>query len=248
MKRILFTLCVLFAVSCANNQSSESLQSEQSNVYTINSSLPVTKQCDMEWILRYEDKHIKTLRERAKTEPSDCDVMFFGSSSIRLWKSLKEDFAPLTVVNRGYGGATLRDLHYNYNTVMALYKPKAFVFYCDNDLRTKPEVNTTVGELFDLVRLLFKRIEADYPGVPIYFLAMKHCQRREAIRDRQATYNALMREYADISDQVIYVDTCTPLLTDVGQIDTSKFTDDKLHLNAKGYAEWVKILRPMLIK
>ena len=155
MKGILFILSVLFAVSCANNQTTEAQPAEQSSVYTINSSLPVTKQCDMEWILRYEDKHIKTLRERAVSEPSDCDVMFFGSSSIRLWKSLKEDFAPLTVVNRGYGGATLRDLHYNYNTVMAHYKPKAFVFYCDNDLRTKPEIDITVGELFDLVRLLF---------------------------------------------------------------------------------------------
>lgn len=246
MKKILFTLCILFAVSCANNKVADNQPVEQSNIYTIDSSLPVTKQCDMEWILRYEDKYIKQLRERAATEPSQCDVMFFGSSSIRLWKSLKEDFAPLTVVNRGYGGATLRDLHYNYNTVMAHYKPKAFVFYCDNDLRTKLEVNISVGELFDLVRLLFKRIEADYPGVPIYFLAVKHSQRREAIRDRQANYNAIMREYAEISDQVIYVDTCTPLLTTDGQIDTSLFLKDNIHLNSEGYKRWVKILKPLL--
>ena len=248
MKKILFILCALFAVSCANNQSNQSQTAEQSNIFTIDSSLPVTKQCDMEWILRYEDKYIKALHERAAVEPSECDVLFFGSSSIRRWKSLKEDFAPLTVVNRGYGGATLRDLHYYYDTVMAHYKPKAFVFYCDNDLKPNSKTNITVGELFDLIRLLFNRIEADYPGVPIYFLAMKHCQHREAIRDRQAVYNSLMREYAEISDQVIYVDTCTPLLTEDGKIDASKFVDDKIHLNEKGYADWVKILRPMLIK
>ena len=57
-----------------------------------------------------------------------------------------------------------------------------------------------------------------------------------------------MREYAEVSDQVVYVDTCTPLLTADGEIDASKFVDDKIHLNAKGYAEWVKILKPMLIK
>ncbi len=243
--KILFALFVLLLCSgCV----SEENKTTPATTFEIKESLPVQRSCDMAWILRYEDKDIKALRERAETEPSECDVMFFGSSSIRLWKSLKEDFAPLTVVNRGYGGATLRDLLYNYSTVMAHYKPKAFVFYCDNDLRTKPEVNITVGELFDLVRVLFKRIEVDYPGVPVYFLAMKHNQRREAIRDRQVTYNSLMREYAEISDQVIYVDTCTPLLTENGEIDASKFLNDKLHLNAKGYAEWVKILRPMLIK
>lgn len=244
MRNLFILLLALAAFSCAPKQA----EPVQSDKYTVEGSIHFSKQCDVKWLTRYEDKYIKALHERAAIEPSECDVMFFGSSSIRLWKSLKEDFAPLTVVNRGYGGATLRDLHYNYETVMAHYKPKAFVFYCDNDLKPNSKTNITVGELFDLVRLLFKRIEADYPGVPIYFLAMKHCQRREAIRDRQATYNALMREYADISDQVIYVDTCTPLLTDAGQIDASKFTDDKLHLNAKGYAEWVKILRPMLIK
>lgn len=244
MRNLFILLLALAAFSCAPKQA----EPVQPDKYTVEGSIHFSKQCDVKWLTRYEDKYIKALHERAAIEPSECDVMFFGSSSIRLWKSLKEDFAPLTVVNRGYGGATLRDLHYNYETVMAHYKPKAFVFYCDNDLKPNSKTNITVGELFDLVRLLFKRIEADYPDVPIYFLAMKHCQRRETIRDRQATYNTLMREFAEISDQVIYVDTCTPLLTEDGQIDASKFVDDKIHLNEKGYAEWVKILRPMLIK
>lgn len=240
MKLIIFA--TVFFASCISKTTEQNIDDK----YEISGTIEVKKSCDKEWILRYEDSDIKALKERAEVESAQCDVLFFGSSSIRLWKSLKEDFAPLTVVNRGYGGATLRDLHYNYNTVMAHYKPKAFVFYCDNDLRTKPEVNISVGELFDLVRLLFKRIEADYPGVPIYFLAVKHSQRREAIRDRQANYNAIMREYAEICDQVIYVDTCTPLLTTDGQIDTSLFLKDNIHLNSEGYKRWVKILKPLL--
>ena len=131
---------------------------------------------------------------------------------------------------------------------MAHYRPKAFVFYCDNDLRTKPEIDIPVGELFDLVRMLFNRLDKDYPGVPVYFLAMKHCKRREAIRDRQAMYNALIREYAATHNQVIFVDTCTPLLTEDGEIDTTLFLDDNIHLNAAGYARWTELLRPLLIK
>ena len=242
MKIRLIIFVTIFLASCIL-KSTEQVADDK---YEISGTIEVKKSCDKEWILRYEDNDIKALKERAEVESAQCDVLFFGSSSIRLWKSLKEDFAPLTVVNRGYGGATLRDLHYNYNTVMAHYKPKAFVFYRDNDLRTKPEVNISVGELFDLVRLLFKRIEADYPGVPIYFLAVKHSQRREAIRDRQANYNALMREYAEICDQVIYVDTCTPLLTADGQIDTSLFLKDNIHLNSEGYKRWVAVIKPLL--
>ena len=245
MKQLLILFASIFTLSCAS-KSSENVPSDK---YTVEGTIAVSKECDLKWITRYEEKDIQALRDRAAVEPAECDVMFFGSSSIRMWKSLKEDFAPLTVVNRGYGGATLRDLHYNYKTVMAHYKPKAFVFYCDNDLRTKPKVDIPVGELFDLVRLLFNRLEQDYPGVPVYFLAMKHNERREAIRDRQVVYNSLIKEYAErSSNQVIYVDTCTPLLTEDGKIDATKFLDDKLHLNEKGYAEWVKVLKPMLIK
>ena len=78
--------------------------------YKITSTLPVEYADDMEWILRYDRSDVEELRERAKTEDKECDVLFFGSSSIRLWKSLAEDMAPLKVVNRGYGGAMMRDL------------------------------------------------------------------------------------------------------------------------------------------
>ena len=244
MRTLTLLILVLMFVGCKPKQSS----AENPETFTIDGTISVRKECDMKWIQRYEDNDIKAIKERAETEPAECDVMFFGSSSIRMWSTLKEDFAPLTVVNRGYGGATLRDLHYNYPTVMAHYRPKAFVFYCDNDLRTKPEIDIPVGELFDLVRMLFDRLDKDYPGVPVYFLAMKHCKRREAIRDRQANYNALVKEYAANSNQVIFVDTCSPLLTEDGQIDTTLFLKDNLHLNAAGYARWKELIRPLLIK
>ena len=245
MKNLFFLLLALLLSSCAPKATEQT----QSDKYTVEGTISVSRECDIEWLTRYEAKDIKALRDRAAVEPAECDVMFFGSSSIRRWKSLHEDMAPLTVVNRGYGGATLRDLHYNYHTVMAHYKPKAFVFYCDNDLRTKPEVDIPVGELFDLVRMLFNRLEQDYPGVPVYFLAMKHCERREAIRDRQAMYNALVKEYSErSSNQVIFVDTCSALLTESGEIDTTMFVKDKLHLNADGYKRWTTLLRPLLIK
>lgn len=221
---------------------------EQSQTYTINETLCVHQQCDMEWILRYDQSDVAAIKERATTEASECDVLFFGSSSIRMWSNLHEDFAPLRVVNRGYGGATLRDMHYNYPTVMAHYNPKAFVFYCDNDLRTDPKVNITVGELFDLYRQLFDRIAKDYPGKPVYVLAMKHCKHREAIRDRQAMFNNLLKEYASISEQVTFVDTAAPMLTEDGQINTALFLDDNLHLNADGYKRWTALLKPMLLQ
>ena len=99
------------------------------DVFHIDASLPVDYVEEMDWVLRYDQNDVEELRQRALTDEKECDVLFFGSSSIRLWKSLQEDMAPLKVVNRGYGGAQLRDIHYNYETVLADYRPRAFVFY-----------------------------------------------------------------------------------------------------------------------
>lgn len=242
MQAKLIILAVILFASCASKPAEQGAEDK----YEISGTIEVKKSCDKEWILRYEERDIKALRDRADVEKSECDVLFFGSSSIRLWKSLKEDFAPYTVVNRGYGGATLRDLHYNYSTVMAHYTPRAFVIYCDNDLRTKAEIDIPVGELFDLYRMLFDRLERDYPNTPVVFLSVKHSKRREAIRDRQAVFNSLMKEYAQNSDQVTFVDTTTPLLTADGGIDTSLFLEDNIHLNSEGYKRWVTVVKPVL--
>ncbi|MDC6479216.1 hypothetical protein PQZ08_05095 [Flavobacteriaceae bacterium] len=37
-------------------------------------------------------------------------ILFIGSSSIRLWKTLIEDMKPYSVIQRGYGGAHFRDM------------------------------------------------------------------------------------------------------------------------------------------
>ena len=38
------------------------------------------------------------------------DILFIGSSSIRLWDNINEDMYPYSSVKRGYGGANFYDL------------------------------------------------------------------------------------------------------------------------------------------
>ena len=125
MKKLLILLCI-FCASCAVKNS---ITTTQGDKIKIEGTIKVLHMCDSEWIHRYDEKDLVKLNERARTEDKECDVMFFGSSSIRRWKSLQQDMAPLKVVNRGYGGATLRDLHHNYDIVMADYRPKCTQAY-----------------------------------------------------------------------------------------------------------------------
>lgn len=249
MKREVFVVAVaaMLLVSGCYAQVGSVERRDGGVVYHIDSTLPVDYVEDMEWVLRYDNNDVEELRQRALTEDKECDVLFFGSSSIRLWRSLQEDMAPLKVVNRGYGGAQLRDIHYNYETVLADYRPRAFVFYCDNDLGGFGR-DLYPTQLFDLYRLLVERLKGDYSDCPIYILSIKFNENRAHKREEHRLFNALMADYAEYTDGVTFVDVNTPLLNEDGSVNNGYFEQDLLHVNRKGYAVWTSVLKPMLIE
>ena len=254
MKRILiFVVLTLACAACSPKRSAVEPKGvgvvEQrvgGDVYRITSSLPVEYAEDMEWVLRYDDNDVEELRRRAAVEDKECDVLFFGSSSIRLWSTLQEDMAPLKVVNRGYGGAMLRDMHYNYKTVLDDYRPRAFVFYCDNDLGGFGR-DLQPTQLFDLYRLLVERLKVDYPDTPIYILSIKFNENRAHKREEHRLFNAIMADYAKCEAAVTFVNVNTPLLNSDGSVNNDYFEEDLLHVNREGYRVWTSVLKPMLL-
>lgn len=220
---------------------------DSTSAFLAEGSIPVTKESDMNWITRYSDQ-IKALEEKAAADSvSEVDVVFFGSSSIRLWKGLEEMMSPLKVVNRGYGGATLRDIHYNYSSIMAHYFPRAFVVFCDNDIAGNNN-DLTTGEVLDHYRLLFQRLEQDYPDTPVFFLSWKYSDLRAGLRDKQRIVNHLIAEYASLSPQVTFVDVNSLLLDENGEVNPALFENDNLHINREGYLLWTSVLKPQLLE
>ena len=79
-----------------------------------------------------------------QSPPPTGGIVFAGSSSIRLWTSVKDDFASLPVLNRGFGGSQIREVTAFADRIVIPYRPRLIVFYCgSNDVmagRTVPEV------------------------------------------------------------------------------------------------------------
>ena len=245
-------LCALMLASCADKpckSSSENPVVVQDSINVkIEGSLPVCGTWDSKWIHRYAED-VNALADKAdKDERTDPDVVFFGSSSIRLWKDLEEMMAPLSVVNRGYGGATVRDILVNYDKIMSKYSPKAFVVFCDNDICGNKGLDLSVSGVLDHYRLLFNRLDQDYPGVPVYFLAWKYSELRASLRETQKLVNDVMKDYADHSDQVTFVDVNSVLLLPDGSVNGSLFESDNLHINRQGYLLWTSVLKPYLME
>ncbi|MCD8176061.1 MAG: GDSL-type esterase/lipase family protein [Tannerellaceae bacterium] len=215
--------------------------------YIIDHPLHVHIEVDKDWVQRHEADIENFRRQDSEVTDFHCDVLFFGSSSIRLWKTLEEDMSPLRVLNRGYGGSTVRDILYNYRDIFSDYKPSQIVFYCDNDINGGRH-DVTIGELYDLYRILFDRLNHDYPGVPVYFLSDKHSRSRANLRETQQIVNNLIRTYAETSKQLVYIDVTTPLLQPDREINDSLYLDDKLHITREAYQLWTNIIKPYLLE
>lgn len=250
--RFLSLLLIVAAVSCTNVREKCTSAygysvSEDTVSVCINGNIHVSGEWDADWLHRYS-ADVDELAEKAAADPrEEIDVVFFGSSSIRLWKGLEEMMAPLSVVNRGYGGATVRDILVNYEKLMAQYRPKAFVVFCDNDICGNDN-DLSVSGVLDHYRLLFNRLGNDYPGVPVFFLSWKYSGLRAFMRDTQKLVNDVMADYAAESPQVTFVDVNSTILLPDGDVNPALFESDNLHINRDGYLLWTSVLKPHLME
>ena len=56
-------------------------------------------------------------------------VLFVGSSSIRLWRTLADDMSPLTIIQHGFGGATINDVVHFFVRLSNALNPRAVVIF-----------------------------------------------------------------------------------------------------------------------
>lgn len=170
-------------------------------------------------------------------------LLFYGSSSIRLWGTLATDFAGVPVVNRGFGGATLAECVMRLEQLVLHVAPRGIVFYGgDNDLDqgASPE---QIDELFqDFAEWVDDRLGL----VPLLFLAIKVSPSRAWNRLNIVRANALVRATVERWPNARYVDVCTPMLDQGGWPRREFFCDDWLHLSPAGYKLWTGEVRASL--
>ena len=212
----------------------------------IKSVIPFEQRDETSWITRYQKDITNYQKENKRLKDLSCDVLFLGSSSINLWDTIYEDFAPLKLIRRSYGGATLRDMIYNYNTIAKGYTPKSIVLYVENDLGNHKEGVNAV-KCFDLFRIFIDKLKKDYPNTPLIVVSLKPSQHKADQLKDQLLVNALLEENATAQGYT-YVDITKVMYDEAGNLRTDIFKEDNLHMNAEGYKLWTAILKPLLIK
>jgi len=186
------------------------------------------------------DAAIAAFAEADKTAmPPKCATLFVGASSIRFWRSLKEDFPDRTVINRGFGGSTVWEVDHYFDSVVAPYHPKEIVFYAgENDLwidkRTPDDI---YADFVQFMRLKEKALGS----TPVWFISAKPSKQRFEQFGMQATLNAKVKALADTRDDLAYIDIVAAMLKPDGK-PKDIFVEDNLHMTPAGYALWTPIV------
>ena len=181
--------------------------------------------------------------EDATHPPPPHPVVFTGSSSVRMWTTLAADFPGTPVLNRGFGGSQVRDATWYADNVAIRYSPRRIVLYAgDNDI----DAGRSPEQVRDDFRAFVARVRRDLPDVPIAYLSIKPSPARVDQLPAQQRANALVKAEVERMAGVDFIDVATPMLDAQGRPRAGLFGDDRLHMNAGGYALWRGIVAPYL--
>jgi lysophospholipase L1-like esterase len=167
-------------------------------------------------------------------------VVFYGSSSVRLWETLAHDFGHSDIVNAGFGGSSLEACAHFFERLIVPLQPRSLVVYAgDNDLGDGGASDIDVYRSYlELVR----KLDWHLPTCRLTFLSIKPSPSRWGLRDRIRRVNDMIATHIATRPNSRFVDIFTPMLDWNGLPARQYFVDDLLHLSPKGYQLWTQVL------
>jgi len=170
-------------------------------------------------------------------------VLFYGSSSMRLWSTLAEDFPGVTLVNRGFGGSTLAECAAEMERLVFPVQPRAVVLYAgENDL----DQGATPEQVEDSFRDFAERLDDRLGLVPLVFISIKPSPSRAWALPQIRRTNELVRAALADWPNAHFVDVFPLMLDGAGKARHEYFTEDWLHLSRAGYLLWAAPVRACL--
>jgi lysophospholipase L1-like esterase len=180
--------------------------------------------------------------------PAANSILFVGSSSFNYWKDISNYFPGYPIINRGFGGSSLTDIiHFNQETILK-YKPKQIYIYCgENDIAASDTITPQI--VLERFKTLYTIIRNHLGNeIPIMYVSIKPSVARWSMEDKFVTANSLIRNFINKQKQTQFLDVHAAMLDSNGEVFKDIFIADKLHMNAKGYAIWQKIIAPTLVQ
>lgn len=179
--------------------------------------------------------------------PAQGGVVFLGSSNIRMWTTMADDFAELNPLNRGLGGSMLSELAPIASRLVAAAQPRVVVVSAgSNDIAN----GSTAGDVRDAFAAVVENLRRDQPELRVAFLAIAPSILRWEQWDRQQEANAAVRKFVESQGSgsgLSYIDANAALLDGEGRPAVECFLDDRQHPSTIGNSRRAAIMRPLLL-
>ncbi len=205
-------------------------------------------------VAEYKKAYWKNLSRYAEAnhevdEPREDEkrIVFYGSSSVDGW-NLSRDFPKVPFLNRGISGESTRQMVTRFRQDVVKLKPHAVILFFGscNDiwLGKKMPPAETESNMIEMARM------AERAGIKLAFGANSPTNDYIPGKDRITSHplervveiNIWTKEFCK-KNGYVYVDFYSPVVDSNGKLK-AEYSNDGMHCNAEGYAQW----KPQVIK
>jgi lysophospholipase L1-like esterase len=184
-------------------------------------------------------------RKDATNPPPKGGIVFIGSSTIRLWKTLAKDYPGEPVINRGFGGSEIVDSTHFAPRILFPYEPRKVFFRAGgNDLWNGKSVDQVFADFKEFAGTVHARL----PEAKIYYISWSPSIRRWQEHDQEKELNTLVAGYIADKPYLRYIETYDLPLGPDGQPRAGLYIADGLHFDAAGYKLLAARVRPYVLE
>jgi lysophospholipase L1-like esterase len=207
------------------------------------SSLPAPSGQAAPPVERFEDEIRKFEAADREAMPPRGGVLFVGSSSIRLWKTLATDFPGVPVINRGFGGSVIAESTRLAPRIIFPYAPRMIVFFAGtNDIAS----GRKASQVLEDYKTFVSTVKSKLPQARIAFIAITPAPSRRDKWPEMSKANRMVQEWTLTQPGLAFINPAPLFLDEKGEPRLDLYVSDQLHLSPKGYEIWRGVVGPYL--
>jgi len=180
--------------------------------------------------------------DRKNPPPPDA-ILFVGDSQFFRWKTIHEDLAGYTLINRGIDSFQLPDLIHFADRLVFPYRPRLIVLHVGgNDLHN----GRTPGQLLADFQSFVAIVRARLPDVRIVYSSITPGPGRWDEAPQRVVANRAIQAYIATQKNLDFVDLWGAMLTPDGRPREDLWVEDRVHPNHAGYLIRANLTKPLL--
>ena len=181
----------------------------------------------------------------AATPPKANGILFIGSSSFTNWRDVNDYFPGKGIINRGFGGSSIKDLNIFADDLLQPYNPRQIVIYCgENDFAADEKLDPNVA--FERYKTFYATIRKYYPNIQVDYISIKMSPSRERLWNQYLITNKMIKKFMKREKNASYIDITKVMEDKKGNVRKDIFLEDMLHMKPSGYQLWTKKMAPYL--